>query len=116
MTTKMILTLIAAGMTFNLAATQPLQAANNNTGIYIWYVKRTATHLGSGGTQVHTYGPYYTYDAAVSKKQQLDQSRFYGTFYYGVAYIEQKVNPAVYSRPYSLSPYQQLELYLLDRN
>ena len=87
--------------------------AQDQISLYVWHVERSATHIGSGYTYTQTYGPFYSYQDALNKKQELDAVRSYGTYGYGVATIERSLNPIFrdMSRAYYLSPYQQMQLY-----
>ena len=102
---KLIIAVVAAGFMMGMTGDHADAQSQNSFSPYIWTVKRTATHVGSGGSYVQSYGPYYTYQAAVAKKAELDAVRFQGTFGYGLAYIESAPNPALrYSAEYYSMP------------
>lgn len=77
---------------------------------HVWYVRRTATHIGSGSSYVQTYGPFATRRQALQKKVALDSNRFFGTYGFGVAEVYQATNPAA-KKAYGQSfPYQAKKL------
>ena len=81
---------VAAGSLF-LAAEDA--TAQDSVSIYVYYVKRSATHIGSGYSYTQSYGPYDTMAEAEAMRAQLNQNRYSSSYGYGEAYIESGINP-----------------------
>jgi len=90
-----------------LAAGTAAHAQDSQINRYVWYVKRSGTHITTGQSLSSTLGPYNSLAAAQAVKQQLDSTagQVQGTTAWGEATIVRKLNPRMFqARPAKINP------------